>query len=162
AAALIASGAWQVHAAARLDDRASLMVLTTAHELGAAVWAGGLVHLVAAGRVIRATPALASTWTLLLARFSRLAIASVALLLVTAAPLAWAYVGSWVALVGTGYGSLVLTKVGLMGAALLVAAFNLSAARGRRSAPSVSTTVPALIEAELILLAVLLFAAATL
>jgi putative copper resistance protein D len=40
------SGAWLVHAAGRLETRATLMILTMLHQFAAAVWVGGLVQLV--------------------------------------------------------------------------------------------------------------------
>src|SRR5262249_2884676 len=90
---------------------------------------------------------------------------SVVALSVAALPLAWTYVGSWGGLVGTGYGSLVLTKVGLLGAALVLAATNWTAVRrfrlrGRLAA--LSARVPPLLQAEAILVVVRLFAAGSL
>jgi copper resistance protein D len=160
AAAVMVCGAWLAHAASRLEGRAPLMALTALHELAAAVWVGGVIHLGAAWRAARRTPELAGEWPGLPSRFSRVAVAAVGLLLASAAPLAWNYVGSWAALVGTGYGSLVVTKAVLMAATLGLAAVNFRAARGGGAA--VWTTLPPLAEAEAVLLAIVLFAAATL
>ena len=41
------SGAWTSHSAARLEHRGVLMALDALHQLAAAAWIGGLVHLVA-------------------------------------------------------------------------------------------------------------------
>jgi putative copper resistance protein D len=79
--------------------------------------------------------------------------------------LTWTYTGSISGLVGTGYGALVLTKTMLLGAALLLAAFNLKGARRAREprAPAaLRTRLPYLVEGEAILLVMILFTAATL
>ncbi len=165
AALTAASGAWLVHAAGRLEQRAALMTLTVLHEVGAAVWAGGLVHLGAIWRLGRRDPAVRALWPRVVARFSWLALGTVPALCAVALPLAWIYVGSWDALVGTGYGSLVLTKVLLLGAALVLAAGNLAAVRRfrlRGRVDALHARVPFLLEAETILVIVLLFAAASL
>src|SRR5262249_62801 len=124
-----ASGAWLVHAAGRLENRGTLMAFTVLHQAAAAMWAGGLLHLGAMWRLGRRDAPVPTQWPLVLSRFWRWALFSVAALSVAALPLAWTYVGSWGGLVGTGYGSLVLTKVGLLGAALVLAATNWTAVR---------------------------------
>lgn len=159
------SGAWLVHAAGRLEQRGMLMTLTVLHEAGAAVWAGGLVHLGATWRLGRRDAAVRALWPTVVSRFSWLALATVPALCAVALPLAWIYVGSWDGLVGTGYGSLVLTKVLLLGGALVLAAGNLAAVRHFRragSAVALRERVPFLLEAETILAIVLLFTAASL
>ena len=159
------SGGWLVHAAGRLDQRVPLMALTVLHQFAAAVWAGGLVHLGAVWRLGRRDCAVRALWTAVVSRFSWLALGSVVALCVAAVPLAWAYIGSWDGLVGTAYGSLVVTKVALLGAALLLAAGNLAAVRRARSGgrgAALHARVPFLLEAETIIVLVLLFAAASL
>ncbi len=165
AAATAASGAWLAHGAGRLDDRAALMTLTVLHQVAASVWAGGLIHLGHAWRLGRRDAAVRLAWPRLVARFSRMAICSVAALVALALPLTWRYVGSWDGLVGTGYGSLVVTKVALLGAALLLAAGNLAAVRRfhwRGTVEALHARVPYLLEAETVLVVVLLFTAASL
>jgi putative copper resistance protein D len=165
AAATATSGAWLVHAAGRLEQRAALMVLTVLHQVGAAVWAGGLVCLGAVWRLGRRDAAVGALWPAVVARFSPLALAAVLGLCAVALPLGWLYVGSWDGLVGTGYGSLVATKALLLGAALVLAAGNFAAVRGFRRRGAVAALrarVPYLLEAETILVIALLFAAASL
>lgn len=155
AGGLVASGAWLVHAVSRVDDRAALMAVTVLHQLAAASWVGGLLHLVALrlrGRRDPAdAPASLAAWPSVLGRFSRLAAAAVALTAASGLGLAWRYVGGVAALVGTAYGAMVLTKVALLGMALLLAAQNLRAVRRWRVARdrfAADRRVPFLVEAE--------------
>lgn len=165
AGATAASGAWLVHAAGRGDGRAALMIWTVLHQVAASVWAGGLVHLGSVWRLGRHDAVIAALWPRVLVRFSTLALVSVAALVALALPLTWRNVGSWSGLVGTAYGSLVLTKAALLGAALALAAANHLAARayrrrGRRD--TLTATVPLTLEAETLLAIVLPFSAASL
>jgi len=165
AVATAVSGAWLVHAAGRLEQRAGLMALTVLHQVGAAVWAGGLACLGAMWRLGRRDAAVGALWPAVVARFSRLALGAVLGLCAVALPLGWIYVGSWDGLVGTAYGSLVVTKVLLLGAALVLAAGNFDAVRAFRhhgADAALCARVPYLLEAETILVVVLLFTAASL
>ncbi len=123
---------------------ADLMHLTVA-----AFWFGGLIGLglllratgrsVAAGSTaaaprrgptttaIRARPlprALVESTAAALARFSTLAAVLVAVLAVTGGLMAWRILGSWAALVGTGYGQALLVKLALVAGAVAVAGYN--------------------------------------
>ncbi|MGH9884919.1 MAG: copper resistance D family protein, partial [bacterium] len=111
------------HAAARLDDRALLGTITALHELAAASWIGALPYLLAA----LSAPLAAADLHTLGGRFSRLAMASVALLLTTAAGLSYFYIGSFAGLYGTAYGAMVACK-----ASLALAVLALGAANSRR------------------------------
>jgi putative copper resistance protein D len=153
-------GAWLTHAAGRLEHRAPLMLLTVGHQLAAAVWVGGLVQLGALWRLGRRDAAAAAAWPVLAGRFSTLAAAAVAVLVLSALPLAWVYTGSWPALVGTGYGSLVLTKAALLVAVLGIAFVTRRGVQGGGAA--LRERVPRLAEAEAIVLIIVLFAAASL
>lgn len=158
------TGAWLVHAAGRLEARATLMMLTVLHQLAAAVWVGGLVQLVALWQLARRDPGTAAAWSELVARFSRVAMIALFGLLAAGLPLVGLYVGSVEGLIGTGYGSLVITKATLLGVALVLAALNFRAAREGRAARSeaVRRRLPYLAEVETILLVILLFVAASL
>jgi putative copper resistance protein D len=162
---VVASGAWLTHAAGRLEGRAPLMVLTIAHQLAAAVWVGGLVQLGALWRLTRRDARAATAWPGLVRRFSSLAAGAVALLVLSALSLTWTYAGSWRALFGTGYGSLVVTKAALLIAVLLVALVNHRTVRaGDVAEPGAAPgrRLARLVEAEGIVLVILLFAAASL
>jgi copper resistance protein D len=164
--ALIAtSGAWLTHASGRIEHGGPLMLLTVAHQLAAAVWVGGLVQLGALWRLGRHDAASAVAWPVLVRRFSTLAAAAVAGLVLSALPLTWVYAGSWQALVGTGYGALVLAKAALLAAVLAVAFVTRRAVHAGDGLPAgfaLRERVPRLAEAETIVLVMILFAAASL
>jgi putative copper resistance protein D len=165
AMAIAASSAWLTHATGRLAYRGPLMALTVLHQVGAAIWLGGLIQLAALGRLARRHAEVDALWPELVARFSRLAMVSVGVLVAAAVPLVWTYVGSVPALVGTGYGSLVATKAALLATALALAAFNLATARrARQSGPlsALRARLPHLVEAEAIILVMTVFTASAL
>ncbi|MFJ3500242.1 MULTISPECIES: copper resistance CopC/CopD family protein [unclassified Streptomyces] len=79
------------------------------HLLAVATWLGGLTVLLVA---LYRTP---SVERVAVERFSKVAFASVAVLVATGIYQSWRQVGSWSALTGTRYGQLLLVKIGLMG-----------------------------------------------
>lgn len=154
-----------VHAAGRFDNRALLMTLTVFHQLGAAAWVGGVFQL---GNVwILHKRQLISTdnWPFLLRNFSKFGMISVGFILVSGFPIAFQYIDSWDGLVGTGYGNLLMVKVVLLGLALGLAWLNRSAMlaffRTRQTA-ALFGRVPHYVEAETLVLVILLFTAASL
>jgi putative copper resistance protein D len=161
---LTANAAWLAHAVSRLHDRGPLMVGTALHQLGAVVWVGGLVHLVGFALLWRRAggPAAEPIGVRVLARFSTVAIVAMVLVLGPGLYLSVSYVGGWGGLVGTGYGVMVLTKVALLGCALLLGGLNFLLLRRGDAAGAVAARVPAFIEAEVGLGLTLLLAAASL
>jgi copper resistance protein D len=162
---LMANAAWLAHAVSRLHDRGPLMVGTVLHQLGAVVWVGGLLHLVGFALLWRRAggPAAEPVGVRVLARFSAVAIAALVLMLGPGIYLSISYVGGWGGLVGTGYGVMVLTKVALLGCALVLGGLNFLILR--RDGPGARTAVgrvPAFIEGEVGLGLTLLLAAASL
>ena len=172
---LVASSAVVSHAVARVQWRAALVALDALHQIAAAVWVGGLAHLVVAGT--------ASTgWTVgglftmrrgsdtpddtslnvstVVQRFSRLAFRAMAVLVVAGVALALAYVGDAAAFVGTAYGVMVLSKVALLVPALALAYVNMRAVRRAATAPG--ARLFSFVEVELGLGVTILFAAASL
>ncbi|MBI1776123.1 MAG: CopD family protein [Proteobacteria bacterium] len=103
------------HAASRLDDRPLLMVLTSLHQIGAAIWIGGMPYFLLAMAQARDGGA----WRLVGKRFSLMSTAAVALIVGAGTAMAWVYVADFSALYGTAYGVMTSTKVlmflGLLG-----------------------------------------------
>src|SRR6266851_3381869 len=125
AAAIIASSVMTSHSMARLDYRAPLVALTALHQAATAAWLGGLPYLLIAIR--RApSPEMARQ---LSARFSQLALVSVAVLASAGLLLSFAYVGSFQAVYGTSYGAMVATKALLFGLLLFLGALNFQLVR---------------------------------
>jgi putative copper resistance protein D len=160
---LMVNAAWLAHAVSRLHDRGPLMVGTVLHQVGAVVWVGGLLHLVGFALLWRRAggPAPEPIGVRVLARFSVVAIGGLILVLAPGLYLSVSYVGGWGGLVGTGYGVMVLTKVALLGCALVLGGLNVVILRGG-AAGAIATRVPAFIEAEVGLGLTLLLAAASL
>jgi copper resistance protein D len=149
------SAALMSHAAARMAGRGPLVILDVVHQLAAGVWIGGLLHLLVAavGRV---------TWpTSLLARFSTVALVSVAVLVAAGLALTLSYVDGGGALVGTSYGLMVLTKVAILGGLLVLGALNFLLVRRAREGGDLRR-VRRFVEVELGLGLTALFVAASL
>jgi putative copper resistance protein D len=162
---LMANAAWLAHAVSRLHDRAALMVGTVLHQLGAVIWVGGLLHLVGFALLWRRAggPAAEPLGVRVLARFSTVAVASLVLVLGPGIYLSWSYVGGWSGLIGTGYGVMVLTKIALLGCALVLGGLNFLILRRRDAGgAAIAARVPVFIEAEVGLGLTLLLAAASL
>ena len=144
AAAIIASSVITSHAMARLEYRLPLVAFTALHQGATAAWLGGLPYLLIA---IRRTsnPDFARQ---LSARFSQLALLSVAVLASAGLALSFAYVGSFQALYGTSYGAMVATKVLLFGLLLLLGALNFQLVR-RGPASAILASLKRFGEAEI-------------
>jgi putative copper resistance protein D len=112
AGTLVLSSAALSHATARLSDRALLFGVDAVHQLAVAVWIGGLAHLALHAARTRAEPDPRAR--AIARRFSTLALASVATLVLAGLALTAFYVGDPAALVGTAYGVMVLSKVALL------------------------------------------------
>jgi putative copper resistance protein D len=162
---LVIAGAWLVHAVGRFEYRAPLMAMTVLHQFAAAVWFGGVAQLLFLWHLGRSDADAKALWPVAITRFGLLGVSSVVLLLLTGLPLAVTYVGTWDGLFGTGYGSLVVTKVILLCIALGFAFLNHRAGRQwleRKQSGALTGKVPHYIEAETFILVGVLFIAATL
>src|SRR5229473_2129785 len=144
AAAIIASSVMTSHAMARLDYRAPLVAFTALHQAATAAWLGGLPYLLIAIRRAQ-TPEFARQ---LGARFSQLALVSVAVLAAAGLLLSFAYVGSIKAIYGTSYGAMVATKALLFGILLFLGALNFQLVR-RGEASSILASLKRFGEAEI-------------
>ncbi|MGI5456123.1 copper resistance CopC/CopD family protein [Streptomyces sp. CA-249302] len=114
--ALALTWALAEHASAGIQVPVAV-VSSVLHLLAMAVWLGGLTALLI---LLRATDVAAAV----VARFSRLAFASVTVLVVTGVYQSWRGLGSWSALTGTTYGRLLIAKIAAV--VLLVALAGLS------------------------------------
>src|SRR5438876_8895297 len=144
AAAIIASSVITSHAMARLEYRLPLVAFTALHQGATAAWLGGLPYLLIA---IRRTSS-SDFARQLSARFSQLALLSVAVLASAGLALSFAYVGSFQALYGTSYGAMVATKVLLFGLLLLLGALNFQLVR-RGPASAILASLKRFGEAEI-------------
>jgi putative copper resistance protein D len=125
AALILFSSVMTSHAMARLDYRLPLAAVTALHQGATATWLGGLFYLLIA---IPRSPDNQFARQLI-ARFSKLALISVAVLAAAGFTLGFAYVGSIDAIYGTSYGIMVTTKAVLFGTLLLLGALNFQIAR---------------------------------
>ena len=116
----LTAATFTTHAAARLDHRALLFAMTWMHQLGAALWIGGLPVFVAA----LARTAGTSAWRLVGARFSRMSALGVCCIVVSGVTMSTSYVGRWVGFFGTAYGIMVGAKIAMMAMLLSLGASN--------------------------------------
>jgi putative copper export protein/mono/diheme cytochrome c family protein len=128
AAAMLASLAWAGHGASTPGPAGDVhLAADFLHLLAAGLWLGTLPALIlflAEGRRTGG-PNWATVAATATRRYSTMAIASVVVLLAGGVVNTWFLAGTVPALVGTGYGRLLLTKIGLFIAMLMVAAVNL-------------------------------------
>jgi putative copper resistance protein D len=126
---LITAASLTTHAVARLDDRVVPFLATWLHQLGAALWIGGIPAFLAALRADSGRTRIVAE------RFSAVSVAGVACLLAGAALLTWFYIGHPSALYGTAYGVMVSAKVALLLVLLGFGAGNFLLVRGLRRDP---------------------------
>jgi putative copper resistance protein D len=122
---ILLSSVMTSHAMAPLEYRFPLAVVTALHQGATATWLGGLFYLLIA--IPRSPDSRFARQ--LVARFSKLALVSVAVLAAAGFTLGFAYVGSLDAICGTSYGIMVATKAVLLGTLLLLGALNFQIAR---------------------------------
>ncbi|MFE5216130.1 copper resistance CopC/CopD family protein [Streptomyces sp. NPDC056626] len=113
--ALAATWSAAEHASAGLQVPLAI-TSATLHLLAMAAWLGGLVAL------LRTLRRLESAAVPVLTRFSRMALASVTVLVLTGVYQSWRGLGSWQALTDTTYGRTLLAKLAAVTALLLAAA----------------------------------------
>ncbi|MCW2243952.1 copper resistance D family protein [Azospirillum canadense] len=147
------------HSAARPEERALLLAFTALHVAGAAVWIGGLPYLVSALSRIGLRPA----WALVGRRYSMMAVASVAALLIGGIGLAVVFVGDPGGIWGTAYGVMLSSKATMFAGLLVFGALNFRMIeRALRGGPSPALRMRRFAEAEIGIGFTILFAAASL
>ncbi|MFJ9633115.1 copper resistance CopC/CopD family protein [Streptomyces sp. NPDC101175] len=135
AAGLAASWALSEHASTGLQPGIAMPV-DVVHLLAVAAWLGGLAALLVS---LYRAPADNPVGRDAVRRFSRLAFGSVVALVATGVYQSWRQLGSWSAFTDTGYGQLLLVKIGLV--ALLVGIASISRRWTRRLADPARTSV---------------------
>src|SRR5262249_41765127 len=116
--ALLAGAVATTHAMARTEDRALPLLLTGLHPVARATWIGGIPYPLIGLTTCR------RDWREIGARFSRIAMASVAVLAVSGVALSIPYIGSFDALYGTSYGIMLCVKVVLFAGLLFLGGMN--------------------------------------
>ena len=112
----LAAATMSTHAAARMEYGVPLLAVEALHQLGAAIWVGGIpAFIMALGRVNDGI-----AWRRVSARFSRMSMAGVGCILLSGTVMSLLYIGSWHAVYGTAYGVMVTAKVAMFGALLLL------------------------------------------
>ncbi len=120
AAIELAAATLTTHAAARLDDRTPLLFVEFLHQLGAAIWIGGIpCFLIALSRIQNA-----QAWRLVGSRFSRMSMAGVACILLSGITMSLLYIGDWQGFYGTAYGVMVGAKIAMFLMLLVLGAAN--------------------------------------
>ncbi len=104
------------HATARLTDRSAMFAVSALHQIGAALWLGGLPCFALA--LARLSPA--GALVIIGRRYSAMAMGGVALIVIGAVFLSIGYVGSLAGFYGTAYGAMAATKGALLGVLLLL------------------------------------------
>ncbi|MET7679493.1 copper resistance protein CopC [Streptomyces sp. NPDC005423] len=110
AAGLAASWAMAEHASTGLQPGIAMPV-DVVHLLAVAAWLGGLAALLVA---LYRAPGDTTVDATAVRRFSRVAFGSVLALVATGVYQSWRQLGSWKAFTDTGYGQLLLVKIGLV------------------------------------------------
>lgn len=135
----LAAATMTTHAAARLSDNALLLTVEFLHQLGAAIWIGGIPSFVLVlARLCRRGEAGGVGLRLAGSRFSRISAAGVACILLSGVTMAVFYIGSWQAFYGTAYGVMVGAKVAMFAMLLLLGLGNLLVTERLRRAPGTS------------------------
>ncbi len=137
--ALLAAGAVELaaatlttHAEARLSDNGLLLCVEALHQLGAAIWIGGIpCFVMALARLHDGT-----AFRLVGGRFSRMSMAGVTCILVSGLVMSVFYIGSWQALYGTAYGVMVGAKISMFLMLLALGAGNFLVTESLRRNPA--------------------------
>jgi len=153
---ILASSVMTNHAAARMDNRFSLILLTVLHLGAAGAWIGGLPYLRIA---VSAAPE--EVVYRIAKRYSYIATASVSVLAVSGMAASLKYVDSPSGVYGTSYGVMLSAKACLFAALLLLGAVNHRAIR-KPSPVNLAPRLKRCVEAEIVIGITAILAAASL
>jgi copper resistance protein D len=155
----LAAATLTTHGAARLDNRGWLLVVEGLHQLGAAIWIGGIPCFLLALARIRDPAA----FRLFGARFSRMSMAGVACILVSGITMSLLYIGSWQGFYGTAFGVMVGAKIVLFLMLLALGGMNFLLVERLRANPATALSrLRRFAEVELGIGIAIFFAAASL
>jgi putative copper resistance protein D len=130
----LAAATLTTHAAARLDSRFGLLVVEGLHQLGAAIWIGGIPCFLLALTRVRDGAA----FRLVGARFSRMSMVGVGCILVSGITMSLLYIGSWQGFYGTAFGVMVGAKIALFLMLLALGGMNFLLVERLRANPATS------------------------
>ena len=131
---VLAAATLTTHAAARLTMRGPLLLLEGLHQLGAAIWIGGLpAFVMALARVHDARG-----WRAVGARFSRMSMVGVACIVLSGGFMALLYVGSLPGFYGTAFGVMVSAKIAMFAGLLALGYGNFRVVAHLRADPGSS------------------------
>ena len=108
------------HAAARMNGRGPLLLMTALHQLATGFWIGGLPYLI----LMLSRPRDGLTQWSISERYSRSALVSVGILVLSGTGLTLSYMGSIAALIGTAYGVMVSAKVAMLAGLVVLGSVN--------------------------------------
>lgn len=131
AAVEIAAATLTTHAIARLDHRPLLAMAAALHQIGAAIWIGGLpCFVMALARVHDG-----ARWRQIGQRYSQMSVAGVVLIFISGILMSMFYIGDLQGFYGTAYGAMVGAKIAMFAALLALGAMNNRLIERLRAAP---------------------------
>jgi putative copper resistance protein D len=131
----LAAATLTTHAAARLHSRGALLAVEGLHQLGAAIWIGGIPCFLLALAKVRDGGA----FRMVGSRFSRMSMAGVACILVSGLTMSVLYIGDWEGFYGTAFGVMVGAKIGMFLMLLALGGMNFLLVERLRANPATST-----------------------
>ncbi len=130
----IAAATLTTHAVARIDNRFLLALFEGLHQLGAAIWIGGIPCFLAALNHCNR----GDQWRRVGKRFSQLSMIGVACIVVSAAVMSWTYIGDLAGLYGTAFGVMVFAKTMMFLGLLVLGGMNYLTVERLRADPGTS------------------------
>jgi putative copper resistance protein D len=130
----LAAATLTTHAAARLDNRGPLLAVEGLHQLGAAIWIGGIPCFLLAMAGVRDGIGA----RLVGARFSRMSMTGVGCIVVSGATMSVLYIGDWHGFYGTAFGVMVGAKIAMFLMLLALGGMNFLLVERLRANPATS------------------------